>query len=389
MNILFLNTYCGFFGGVEQNIITAVAGLRAKGHSCTLVYAKETDNRLADYKSAFNRTVQAATDAELTKTLESLIAGSKFDSLYVHKIESLAPLLPIKGKIRMVRMIHDHDECCPRCHKYYTFSNFICKRPVGLWCWMDLGFIKRDREAKGGVGFKNLFKHKKELVRCRELFDRFIIASRFMREELEVNGFDPAHIECLPPSVKQSQRAPTPVPDNNEILYVGQLIKGKGVDLLLHALKCAKEPFHLTIAGAGNAEDSLKGLAKELGLEGSVKFVGWVNPEELDALYDQCRILAVPSRWAEPFGMIGLEAMQRARPVVGFAVGGIPDWLESGVNGYTAPEADVEHMAQAIDRLLYDHRTAQRFGTQGFEKVRTTFSFDSYIENLSAVLEAK
>jgi len=389
MNILFLNTYCGYFGGVEQNIVSAAEGLRAQGHKCTLVYIKETETRLDDYKKIFDDTVCAPTDKDLTETLTELIETGSWDTLFVHKLESVAPLQDIKGTIRMVRMIHDHDECCPRHHKYFVCPNRICKFAVGLKCWADLAFIERDRQAKLGVRFNNLFQHKKELIRNRELFDTFLVGSQFMREELIINDFAENQIQCVPPCVKHPDTQPTPVPDNNEILYVGQLIKGKGVDLLLQALTHVTEPFHLTIAGSGNAEDALKALVIKLELEAHVDFSGWIAPEELDHLYDQCRILAVPSRWAEPFGMIGLEAMQRARPVVGFDVGGIPDWLETGVNGYTVPEADVEQFADALNRLLYDHKTAQHFGENGRKKLEAEFSFTSYIEQLTTVLEKR
>jgi len=388
MNILFLNTYCGYFGGVEQNIASAAEGLRSLGHHCTLVYMKETETRLADYQCLFDNTLHASSDKELTSTLMELIEDGSWDSLFVHKLESVKPFQSLKGTIRMVRMIHDHDECCPRHHKYFVCPNRICKYPAGLKCWADLAFIERDRQSRLGVRLNNLFKHKKELGRNRELFDAFLVGSRFMHDELVMNEFDSDQIHRIPPCVKHPDREPTPVPDNNEILYVGQLIKGKGVDLLLKSLKHVIEPFHLTIAGSGNAEDSLKQLTEDLELEDRVDFSGWIIPEELDRLYDQCRILAVPSRWAEPFGMIGLEAMQRARPVVGFDVGGIPDWLETGVTGYTVPEADVQKFAAALNRLLDDHPTAQKFGEQGRKKLEAEFSFQTYLEQLSIVLKA-
>lgn len=389
MNILFLNTYCGYFGGVEQNMASAAEGLRSLGHHCTLVYQQEVDTRLEDYKSRFDSTLHAPSDKELTTTLQQQIEEGSWDALYVHKLQSVAPLEPLRGTIRLVRMIHDHDECCPRHHKYFICPNRICKHPAGIRCWADLAFIERDRQAKLGLRFNNLFLHKKELARNRELFDTYLVGSHFMQDELLMNGFDPDRVQCLAPCVKFSDREPTPVPDTHEILYVGQLIKGKGVDLLLKALTHVKEPFHLTIAGSGNAEDSLKQLTEDLELEENVNFSGWIAPEELDRLYDQCRILAVPSRWAEPFGMIGLEAMQRARPVVGFDVGGIPDWLETGVNGYTVPEADVQKFADALNRLLYDHKTAQQFGERGRKKLESEFSFENYLEQLSTVLRGR
>lgn len=386
MKITFLNQYCGFFGGVEQSVATAAEALSAHGHHCTLLYEKHTESRLQEYQELFDETIHVPTEQRLISAIASLVEQNAIDVLFVHKLSSSAPLSPFKGSLRMVRMIHDHDECCPRKHKYFFFSNRICHHRADLRCWLDLAFIERDRQSRFGLRFNNIATHRKELVCTRTLYDRYLVGSRFMQEELRQNGFPAEKIRCIPPCVKPTEQAACPVPDSNEILYVGQLIKGKGVDLLLEAVSHLTTPFKLTIAGTGNARDQLIEQAKNLGIEAVVKFAGWVPPDELNQLYMKSRILAVPSRWAEPFGMIGLEAMRNGRPVVAFDVGGIPDWLEDGVNGYLVPEKNVRQLASAIDQLLTDHNKAQEFGSNGRRKFETIFSFDNYVRQLSAVL---
>ncbi len=385
MRILFVNTYCGKFGGVEQNIADVAAGLRERGHHCSLVYTRETEKHADAYRRVFDDTTRGGRGESLTATIEKHLQDEAWDAVYVHKLESVAPLLPLKDSARMVRMIHDHDECCPRRHKYFAFSNRICTHPVGWRCWADLAFIERDRGCPLGMRLNSLAAHGRELARNRELFDQFLVGSRFMRDELAMNGFAPDRIRCLPPCVRLPQRTPSAVPANNELLFVGQLIKGKGVDLLLDAVAQLAVPFHLTVAGDGNAREALEQRAAELELGSSVTFAGWVPREELDTLYDRCRVLAVPSRWAEPFGMIGLEAMHRGRPVVGFAVGGIPDWLADGVNGYAVPERDTGRFAEAVAALLSDIDLARSMGRRGRERLEDAFSFERYLDRLEEV----
>lgn len=389
MRFIFVNTNCGKFGGVEQNIADVTTGLRERGHYCVLIYTQETAKGVAAYKRLFDGTIKSDAGEALTTTLRAQIASSIWDAVYVHKLESVEPLLPLKGLVRLVRMIHDHDECCPRHHKYFTFSNRICTYPVGWRCWADLACIDRDRDSKWGVKWRSLSQHKHELAVNREVFDQFLVGSRFMRDELAMNGIALERIHRLAPCVRLPERETTRVPDTAELLFVGQLIKGKGVDLLLDAVARLRVPYHLTVAGDGNARDALVAHATQLGVQDAVNFAGWVPREKLDVLYDQCRILAVPSRWAEPFGMIGLEAMHRARPVVGFAVGGIPDWLENGVNGYAIPERDVQAFADALTQLLSDIELARSMGRQGRNKLETTFSFPQYLDKLSAVLKTR
>jgi glycosyltransferase involved in cell wall biosynthesis len=213
-----------------------------------------------------------------------------------------------------------------------------------------------------------------------------LVGSAAMREELIQNGFPRERVEILPPVVRMPLRAMAPIPEENRILYVGQLIRGKGVDLLLRALTHVRGDYELTIVGAGNARAGLDNLCAKLDLGRKVRFEGWVNPQDLGDYYARAKLVAAPSRWPEPFGMIGLEAMHYGRPVVAFRVGGIPDWLEHGVTGLMAPEQDVRAFAAALEQLLSDPQLCSQLGQQAQERVRTKFCFENYLDRLEGLM---
>jgi glycosyltransferase involved in cell wall biosynthesis len=281
-------------------------------------------------------------------------------------------------------MVHDHDLCCPRRHKYYAWNGRICDWKAGWRCYLDLAFLGR---APGPlkVGLVSIGDKMKEMRRNQRL-SLLLVGSAAMRDELVMNGFPAERVEILPPVVRMAERPMPPMPPENRILYVGQLIRGKGVDLMLRALTHVKSDFQLTIAGTGNARARLEQLSGKLGLDGKVKFAGWVSPQGLGEYYAGAKLVVVPSRWPEPFGMIGLESMHYGRPVVAFRVGGIPDWLEDGDTGLLAPEQDVRAMAQAIDRLLGDLQLCRKLGVQAQERVRERFSFERYLDRMEAFL---
>jgi len=216
--------------------------------------------------------------------------------------------------------------------------------------------------------------------------DQLLVASEFMRDELVMNGFAEDRVRILAPLVPTTDREPSPPSEDPHVLYVGQVIQGKGVDLLLHALALLECPFRATIVGGGNHLPAVESLLKDLGLAEKVRLAGWIPHEELQALYEDCRVVAVPSRWPEPYGMIGLEAMGHGRPVVGFAAGGIPDWLSDGENGFLIDELNVECFSRALALLLTDFDRAESIGRQGFELTRTRFSFEGYIDQLERLL---
>jgi type III pantothenate kinase len=113
-----------------------------------------------------------------------------------------------------------------------------------------------------------------------------------------------------------------------------------------------------------------------------------VDHDRLASFYAGARFAVVPSRWPEPFGMVGPEAMARGRPVIGFAAGGIPDWLDDGVTGLLVPPGDIGGLTRAMDRLLGDPALTAAMGRAAAARVDRELTHRSYIDALKRSLEA-
>jgi glycosyltransferase involved in cell wall biosynthesis len=376
VKILFVNEKCGYFGGIEQNVSDTAHGLRGRGHICSLAFQETTGRQMDEYRASFDECVPMHPFADA-------VARVRPDVIYVHKA-NLLELGAMPEGVRRVRMVHDHDLCCPRRHKYYAWNGRICRQPAGWRCYLDLAFLGRGA-GPARIALVSIGEKLREMRYNRSL-PLLLVGSAAMRRELLQNGFSPGQVDVLPPVVRMPERAMAPIPRENRILYVGQLIRGKGVDLLLRALPLVGCDLELTIVGSGNARGRLEQLSAKLGIAGKVRFAGWLSPQDIGSYYAAAKLVVVPSRWAEPFGMIGLEAMHYGRPVAAFAVGGIPDWLEDGVTGLLAPEMDVRALAAAIERLLREPELCSRLGRQAQERVRTQFTFDRYLDRLEGFL---
>jgi len=103
-------------------------------------------------------------------------------------------------------------------------------------------------------------------------------------------------------------------------------------------------------------------------------------------LYKAARVVVVPSRWPEPFGMVGLEAMSHGRPVVGFNVGGISDWLEDARTGILVPEQDTTAFAQALEQIIGDQELANLMGRNAYKRLCQGFAFDKYMDRMEEFL---
>ena len=379
MRILYVNEKCGYFGGVEQNIADSAEGLTARGHECFLAFQEVTGRQVAEFQANFKECVPI-------HSWQHSVDRIKPDVIYIHKTNVGLLQDGLEG-VRSVRMIHDHDLCCPRHHKYYAWNGRVCRHKADWRCYLDMAFLERVPGSRQ-LGLVSIGDKMLEMRRNRQL-SLLLVASAWMREELIQNGFAAERIETLPYAVRMPLHGMAPIPKENRILYVGQLIRGKGVDLLLKALPHLCCDYELTIAGTGNAQHSLEQLSRKLGLTGKVRFAGWVGPQDIGDYYAKAKVSVVPSRWPEPFGMVGLEAMHYGRPVVGFNVGGIPDWLEHGVTGLLVPEQDVRAFANALEQLLEDPHLCLKLGEQAQERVRTKFSFENYLDRLEALLSGK
>jgi glycosyltransferase involved in cell wall biosynthesis len=170
----------------------------------------------------------------------------------------------------------------------------------------------------------------------------------------------------------------------DRILYVGRVTRHKGLGQLIRAVGSIENAM-LEVSGEGWWKPAAQKLVARLGLQSRVRFLGWLAPSELDAAYRRAGVVAVPSLWPEPFGMVGLEAMARGRPVVGTATGGIPDWLADGETGLLTPPGDVRALAQALERLLGDPELRTRMGAAGAEHVRRRFTAKVHIARIEEI----
>jgi glycosyltransferase involved in cell wall biosynthesis len=109
------------------------------------------------------------------------------------------------------------------------------------------------------------------------------------------------------------------------VLYVGRLTAAKGVREAVKAWRRSGIDLPLVLAGTGPMRAELEALAAE-GQDPPLQVLGWVERERLSALYQRARALLLPSRWQEPFGIVGIEALSFGVPVVAWESGGVTEW---------------------------------------------------------------
>jgi glycosyltransferase involved in cell wall biosynthesis len=176
-------------------------------------------------------------------------------------------------------------------------------------------------------------------------------------------------------------------------LFVGNLIRRKGVDVLLTAwseLLTSEPAAHswvLTIAGDGVEMPSLVTLANALGISDSVRFLGMVPRANLAALMASASVMIVPSR-SEPFGLVAAEAEVFGRAIVASATGGLAEIVQDGVTGLLVPPDDAPALAAALRRLVSNPGLRRRLGTAARKHATREFSPEAMVRKYTSLYEA-
>ena len=369
--------------GAEINLQLTATELKSRGHAVGLLHGPSTGKAESAWADLFPERFSLA-EGNNAMVTQTALETFQPDAIYIHKMSDATVLKTlVNSGVPIARMVHDHDLYCMRSYKYFPLTRTICTRGAGWRCVFPCGAtLARNRQGRLPFKWVSYLARKREIALNRH-FARMVVATDYMRQELLRNGFDPRRIEIHAPVPRAEDTAATAsFSERNLIIYSGQVIRGKGVDVLLQSLALVREPFECLIFGDGNHRWYCEELNRKLGLSNRVRFMGYVPPAELQNFYADASVAVVSSVWPEPFGAVGLEAMRHGLPVVAFAAGGISEWLFDGQNGFLVPWMDRRQFAARIDRLLADKALGRELGARGRQLLRDKFNFDQYISGL-------
>ena len=404
-------------GGLESYLGQAIPGLLRAGHA--VGFWHETDEPADRGEIELPAGVEAWSAADLG-ALDALrvLRDWRPEVIYAHGL--LDPELEA-GTLAVapaVFLAHGYYGTCISGGK--TFKSPVvtpCNRRFGWQC-----LLHYYPHRCGGWSPVTMFREYRRQSRRLELLRRYgaiVTLSEHMRSEYLRHGFTPdcvynlssyvsrlrsgsgVAVEVRPADAAGRSSTNLSAPDTSSIqrentwrlLFLGRMDLLKGGRVFLEALPRVRmslgQPLRVTLAGDGPDRQVWERKAAQLQArdEGLViEFVGWVADSQLSSLLGGCDLLVLPSLWPEPFGLVGLEAGLHGVPTAAFAVGGIPEWLIDGVNGYLAPgnPPTTAGLAQAIVDCLRDRAAGRHFRLGAMEMARR-FDIDHHVAALQEV----
>jgi glycogen(starch) synthase len=169
--------------------------------------------------------------------------------------------------------------------------------------------------------------------------------------------------------------------------YVGRLDAEKGLEVLLEAMTSVRPVFpqaHLMLVGKGRLQEQLQGQINQLGLGDCVEFMGYLSGKPLAAFYCSADVMVVPSLY-EPFGLVSLEAMVCAAPVIVSATGGLREITEGQDIAVTVTPGNSVELSQALLALLHDEARSRAMGQRARAHVLQAYNWPGIAESTLAV----
>jgi glycosyltransferase involved in cell wall biosynthesis len=340
--------------------------------------------------------------------------------IYTHKLSDPELERQVLNLAPSVFFAHDYNGTCISGDKTFKYPTVRpCSRRFGWQCLMHY-FPHRC----GGLSPITMFKlYDVQTRRLENLhrYDAIVTHSDHMLSELIKHGLSPQHAynfpyyvqpaharEVLSGQLARPDAAASLIAEASEgeivlpkkrgnanwhLLFSGRMEYLKGghvfIDALPEVAAALDNPLHVTFAGDGRERQAWeRRAARQQNRKLNFDFIGWVDRSRIEELLETCDLLVVPSLWPEPFGLVGPEAGLFSVPVAAFDVGGIPDWLVDGVNGYLASGGPPTSagLAQAIIKCLRDPATHARLSRGAFE-VAQQFNMKNHLTALLEVFQ--
>jgi glycosyltransferase involved in cell wall biosynthesis len=321
---------------------------------------------------------------DMTASGEERLAGALSpapDVVHLHQIDDPVLLAALRERAPVVISAHAYTACTSGVH--YFRPGHECTRAHGPACVANLA-LRGCAHTRHPKTLPAKYRHAGLGLAALRSADLAIAYSRAVDRHLAANGIAQRRIVPLFPTLAPAIGSGHA--DRRRVVFAGRISAPKGVDVLLRAAREIDAEF--VICGDGRRLDAMRRLTRRLRIERRVAFKGWLGATELAQALADASVVAIPSRWPEPFGLVGIEALAAGRPVVASFAGGVSDWLQDGVSGVGVPPGDPHALAQALERLLGDPQRQHTMGAAGRETVAARFSPERHVEALLEGYEA-
>ena len=390
MRIAFVSHSRRKVGGAEAYLGSVLPAFAAAGHEVAWLHESDWPPDREPIGCPEQVVTWCASELGVTRSLAGLQQW-KPDLIYTHGLRDAGLEASVIKTAPSVLYVHNYYGTCISGDKLHsTPVPNVCERKFGPAC-----LLHYFPDHCGGHSPLTMWSQYQLQSRRQQLMRQYralIANSEYIVREMARHGLAS---ECVYPFTATPGIGVTPASfdeDSLALIFAGRMSSLKGGQYLVDAAPIAQRALgrklHVTFAGDDALRAEWQGRAERLQSEHlTFDFPGWLPVPDLKSAIARSHLLVMPSIWPEPFGLSGPEAGLLGVPAVAFAVGGIPEWLNDGINGHLAPAPpSAEGLAQAIAKALSNREHYEKLRL-GACRVSNRYSLDDHMAKLSRIFE--
>jgi glycosyltransferase involved in cell wall biosynthesis len=376
MKILQINSCHYRRGGADVVYLNTGELLKAKGHEVSYfsmkyeqnlpdenaaLFAETTDQRNASFASRIKSVPKFIYNRDARDKLSALLDKKRPDVAHIHlflgKLSSSILQSLKEKKIPVVATVHDYRLICPA-YLFLDGQNKICEKCVnGFYLNCTLKRCSEGNLLQSMVLSADAY-FRKYRMNPIDYIHRFIFVSDFIRKKhISFNAAYKTREKLLYNFVPGLHQITPTNTKGTYFLFYGRLSREKGVETLLKAAQ--KAGIRLKVVGTGNLYEKYVAASYK-----NIEFLGYKTGRELEGLVKNASFVVVPSEWYENNPLTILEAYSQGKPVIGSAIGGIPEIIEEGKTGFLFEAGNEEQLTKCLV-------TADRMDVPGYERMST------------------
>ncbi len=383
-------------GGSDRYFFTMADLLQKHQHRVIPFAAANSKNEPTEWERYFPRAadfehpgagdlIRFLYSSDAVKSIRRLLSDTSVDIAHFHiyygKITASILEMLKKGGIPLIQTLHEYKLTCP---VYSHLSNDeICEACAGKHFWRALP--KRcNRGSLARTALSVTESYVSRLLGAVNKFDHFISVSHFLRKKMITLGIPQQKISTIHNFVDVNNITPN-FTGGDYLLYFGRLHRSKGILTLIEAAAPLKE-IPLYIVGDGEAMDEAQQLV-EKNEATHIHLLGFKHGSELQQLIQNSLCTLLPSEWYENCPMSVLESYAYGKPVIGANIGGIPELIVDGVDGFLVPSARTEALREKLMWMSQHKAEAIEMGLAGRQKMETEFNADIHYQKIMDVYQ--
>ena len=403
MKILMAHKFYYYSGGADKYFLDLKELMESQGHEVVPFAMRHPRNLETEYSDYFvsawdpnakglrarvSNAARMVHSFEAAKAIKRLIAHTKPDVAHIHHVYhqlSSSILYPLaQARVPVVQTVHDYKLVCPNYRLFNARTGLVCEKCMGHSYYHPVfERCMRDSTLAGLLGCVEAYWTLVSRV-YKGKVDCFTVSNQHLKDRLLSYGIRPHKIEIIPNFVEVQDYTPS-YDSDGYVLYFGRISKEKGILDLIRAME-AQPALELKVVGNGDELPALQSYVRENRVT-NVQFLGPAWDEDLKPILARAMLVAVPSVWPENSPFVIYQSFAAGKPVIGSAIGGIPDLIDDGEDGLLFQPHDVEGLSEKMAYLARRPNLASEMGRRARDKAERQYDPHVHYRKMMDVYE--